>query len=58
VISAFVGSLLIGLNALSDAPVRNFSPVVKNNITKADTCMNRCYPIGGGGQTCHTTTCF
>jgi hypothetical protein len=43
VISAFVGSLLIGLNALSDAPVRNFSPVVKNNVAKAGSCTTRCY---------------
>jgi hypothetical protein len=43
VISAFVGSLLIALNALSAAPVRNFSPVVKNNVTKAGSCTTRCY---------------
>jgi hypothetical protein len=54
---AFVSSLLIGLDALSAAPVRNFSPIIKNNVTKAGTCTTRCYPSYGGGQTCHTS-CF
>jgi hypothetical protein len=54
---AFVGLLTISLATADAAPVRNFSPIIKNSAKQAGNCTTRCYPTGGGGQTCHTS-CF